>query len=506
MNTLKGNGSKAQMTVKTAFFVLYAVAMILFALKHEPWFDESRAWELAKAMDLTNFQEILSNEGHPILWYLFLMPFARLGFPYASISLLSANVMITAAGLLLYYPKDKSMTNLVLRVVMLFSPVCFYFYPVISRSYCLTALLIILTALFFEDRKEHPFRLCIATALLIQTHVFVVGFCFGVCVVTLAGAILMLRKDRKCALKIMTALIIPLISALFYFVEFSRIFEHRILTTGAMGMEGFVFPFFVQLFLLTGTAGMYCLIASLLLAVIFSVLVLYKFSMRPSAAAIVVFLIACCGYAVICHFYSSDSRGYFLIGYFIFFMLWNLYDGKKQAISGAGFTVLSLIAVLTVTLGMWTYHGRILYDDWRYPFSDAKNTAEVLNSLPDGAVIYDYCACPGETVLPYLKDGIVLNTVDGHKITDDVTFWNERLIEYTGGENPTKFIKGSHPEYHEIYVLYPLTESPTFPEQYRDTGYITAGYDHELIYESSEDVFYFYGLERFGIMKIVFNQ
>jgi hypothetical protein len=506
MTRLKLKESRSRIAVKTACFIIYALSMIVFAMRHEPWFDESRAWELAKIMDLTNFQEILSNEGHPILWYLFLMPFARLGFPYASISFLSANVMITAAGLLLYYPKNKSMTNLILRGVLLFSPVCFYFYPVISRSYCLSALLIILTTLFFEDRKDHPFRLCITVALLIQTHVFVVGFCFAVCVVSLTEALLLLRKDSKKALRIMMALLIPFISALFYFVEFSRIFEHRILTSGAMGMEGFVFPFFVQLFLLTGTAGMYCLIASLLLTVIYFVLVLYKFELRPAAASIVVFLIACIGYAVICHFYSSDSRGYFLIGYFALFMLWNIYGGKDKTISGAAFMILPLVAAVALTAGMWIYHGKILYDDFNFPFSDAGKTAEAINSLPQDAVIYDYCACPGETVLPYLNEGRVLLTVDGHTVKDDVTFWNERLTEYTGGANPTQFVKDSNPGLKEIYVLYPLTDSPTFPEQYRDTDYISAGYDHEILYESADDVFYYYGLERFGIMKISFDR
>ena len=187
-------------------------------------------------------------------------------------------------------------------------------------------------------------------------------------------------------------------------------------------------------------------------------------------------------------------------------MLWNIYGGKDKTISGAAFMILPLVAAVALTAGMWIYHGKILYDDFNFPFSDAGKTAEAINSLPQDAVIYDYCACPGETVLPYLNEGRVLLTVDGHTVKDDVTFWNERLTEYTGGANPTQFVKDSNPGLKEIYVLYPLTDSPTFPEQYRDTDYISAGYDHEILYESADDVFYYYGLERFGIMKISFDR
>lgn len=493
-----------QTVIKILCLAVFAVASTILALKHEPWFDEARAWELAKVMDLNNFQEILSNEGHPILWYLFLMPFARLGYPYAQIPFISTSVMVSAAGLLLFYPKAKSLGNLLLRCCLILSPVCLYFYSAISRSYCLAALLLILTSLFFEERREHPFRLNITVALLLQTHVFLAGFCFGVCVVELAGAVINLRKDRKKSLMTLLSLVIPFLSAMFYFVEFRYIFEHRILTSGAMGMEGFLFPFFVQLFFLMGTEGMYFLVASFLLTAVFMVILFYRSKLLPNPAGIIVFLTGCIGFAVICHFYSSDSRGYFLLGYFGLFMFENLYTGKKAEIKGPALSVISLAAAVLFFAGMWTCHFKMPADDLNYSFSDAKGTAEAVNTLPQDSVIYDYCACPGETVLPYLNEGKVLNTIDGHVISDDITFWNERQTEFLKGVNPTQYIKESRPELTEIYVLYPLTENPTFPSQYRNEEYLSNGYEYEIIYRSPEDVFYFDGLERMGIMKITF--
>ena len=49
---------------------------------HEHWADEAQAWLLARDLNPLELFRQMKYEGHPFLWNLILMPFAKLGFPY----------------------------------------------------------------------------------------------------------------------------------------------------------------------------------------------------------------------------------------------------------------------------------------------------------------------------------------------------------------------------------------------------------------------------------------
>ena len=63
--------------------ITYAVSYICISFVHEPWFDEAVAWQIARCATIKDILfEIPHYEGHPPLWYLILVPFAKLGAPY----------------------------------------------------------------------------------------------------------------------------------------------------------------------------------------------------------------------------------------------------------------------------------------------------------------------------------------------------------------------------------------------------------------------------------------
>ena len=69
-----------------AEWVVLAVWVLLVCLVrhfHEPWFDETQAWQIARFASLKEIlTEVEHYEGHPPLWHLVLLPFARAELPY----------------------------------------------------------------------------------------------------------------------------------------------------------------------------------------------------------------------------------------------------------------------------------------------------------------------------------------------------------------------------------------------------------------------------------------
>ncbi|MBW3093678.1 hypothetical protein KIH79_12280 [Bifidobacterium sp. 82T10] len=154
------------------FVVLYAFAQVVLAVRHEPWRDESQAWLIAR--DATPWRivsDLTSQEGHPALWFFVLMPFAKLGVGYWSMEMLSVVITVLAAVLLIAV---KAPT--IWKIVVLFTPLFWYWPSVVSRSYCLIALFAMLAAVLYPRRNRHPWAYALVAALLFQTHALTFAF------------------------------------------------------------------------------------------------------------------------------------------------------------------------------------------------------------------------------------------------------------------------------------------------------------------------------------------
>ena len=71
------------------FFILHTVITFVLLFYHENYRDEAQAWLIAKNCNLTELFGVMKYEGHFMLWYLILMPFAKLGFPYFTMNIIS---------------------------------------------------------------------------------------------------------------------------------------------------------------------------------------------------------------------------------------------------------------------------------------------------------------------------------------------------------------------------------------------------------------------------------
>lgn len=479
-------------------FILFCIINVILTAKHETWYDEARAWELAKLINASNYQSILSNEGHPILWYLILKGFLALGFPFSYVKYFSTFIVTVSAFLLLFFTMKKPEPAWYIRLTLIFSPMFMYYYSAICRSYCIASLLIVILLLLFKERRKYTFLMCIIVSLLIQVHVLVIGFCFGICVVMVIEEILMIRYDRKLTLKRLAPFILPVCSALFYFIEFSEIFKHPFLASdgNAVGAPGLLLPFYMELNHLLGDIG---IIVFLIIAFGVTVYLIIVFVMRKSLClipAVSVFLISNLSFAFISHYYLAATGGQFILSYFALFLIWYLYPQGKFNYFRIKLSWLLNLSIVAMTVCLWINNFELVSDDYHYLFSDANNTACFINTLPDDALIINAYFFPGESIMPYVDENRQIYYIDGESFrTVDV-----RYIETkdSGEEtNIESMLKKFDPSKDVYLILYIQDDSADYYNR------LVKKSDGCIVYVSTDRVLTFSRIrERFIIIKI----
>ena len=203
----KENNNKVMHIIIT---FLYLVLNIYLITNHEAWRDEAQAWVIAKNLSVIDMFKILCTEGHPCLWFLFLMPFAKLGLSFEYISYISLLIMCIAVYVFL----ESAPFSLLVKIGVLFSSMFLYYNPVVSRVYSLIALLVVLLGKYYKQRLEKPIQYGILIALLFQTHVLVFGLAIGLTI----DLLIEFFKDKKNK-KLLISLLIILFSVICMIIE-----------------------------------------------------------------------------------------------------------------------------------------------------------------------------------------------------------------------------------------------------------------------------------------------
>lgn len=185
--------------------IIYLLGVCTVSFFHEPWFDEAQAWAIARSGSLKEILfEIPHYEGHPPLWDLILLPFAKLGAPYElSLAVVNIFFMTLAVAVLLF----KSPFPKLIRCLLPFNFFLFYQYGVISRPYCILVLAIFLAAACYKNRNEHPVKYLLCLALMCAVHSYGIIIAGCLCIVWLieifteykkSGKLADILKDRRC--------------------------------------------------------------------------------------------------------------------------------------------------------------------------------------------------------------------------------------------------------------------------------------------------------------------
>lgn len=170
--------------------LLYVILHIVISYFHEPWYDEAVAWQIAKCASLKDIFLVLPHyEGHPPLWHLILLPFAKLGCPYEfSLSLVSLLFSGAAVGIIIW----RSPFPRLVRLLLPFTYFLFYQYSILSRPYCVMMLAFVLAAVTFGDKDTKPWRFVLSLMLLCLSGAYGILMAGGITIAWLIG---LLKKD-----------------------------------------------------------------------------------------------------------------------------------------------------------------------------------------------------------------------------------------------------------------------------------------------------------------------
>ncbi len=158
--------------VNILIFILWCVLALVGLFHHELWRDETQVWCLVRDMNFVDLFAATRIEGHPMLWYLLVFPFAKLGLPVESMQVLSFALVGCAVAIMLW----KSPFSNLEKFLVSLSAGMVYFLPVIARNYALIPLALFLIAYFYPRRSEVPYKYAFSLILLSQTHSLVFAF------------------------------------------------------------------------------------------------------------------------------------------------------------------------------------------------------------------------------------------------------------------------------------------------------------------------------------------
>jgi len=151
--------------------ILYSILTLIGVLNHEPWRDEAQVWLIVRDL---NFSEIFSQfsvQGNLFLWYLILLPFAKLGFPYITIQIIHWLISVSTATIFIF----KAPLSKITKVVFVFSYWMIFEYGVVARDYMLTVLFLFLIASYYNTRFTNPKRHAVFIFFLFNCHILGFG-------------------------------------------------------------------------------------------------------------------------------------------------------------------------------------------------------------------------------------------------------------------------------------------------------------------------------------------
>ncbi|MDD5747600.1 MAG: hypothetical protein PHP64_00870 [Actinomycetota bacterium] len=390
---------------KILIVIIFAALVFTAASKHEAFTDEGQAWLIARDAPVGEiFFKWLHYEGHPSLWFALLIIPAKLGLPFYSINIISALIATISVFLFLMYSPLPSFMN----VLFAFSYFVSYQYAVVARNYVLALLLLIVLAIFYQNRFSKPYSFFLILALLANVSLHCTLIAIGISVnylLELKKRWLRFDRDRKRRIAF-SMLFFVCVLLLLPFQLWPRS-DNRL-----MGGFDFSPARFASTgnFLISGTGPFsnylpVTVICLLVIAIWFwkrGNLFLYLF---PSFLHFLLVAIKPI---------SVFNHGIFFI--YLVFVVWVSYEGtERERLFSFSIRNLSILAlsVLLVIQVFWGFQA-IAYD-YSHSYSGALEVSNFIksNNLDKTKIYMVGESCTG--VLPYFKENIFSNMNEGGK-------------------------------------------------------------------------------------------
>jgi len=385
--------------IKIFVFVVYIILNIILLINHEPWRDEARAWLMARNLNIKELFVVSKFDGHPILWHLILMPFAKLGFPYITIQIINLVICLIAAYI--FYFKIK--INDIIKTFILFGAPFIYVYTTIARNYCLILLFAMLLFYIYEKRHIYPCKYIFVLALLLNCPTM----CWGLSITMyIFFAYEFFSKKIHTKEKIQFSECIPFI---IYILTLILVTVELSGTTNSDFPKAFSTLFMNYTFMVLNV-------------IVFSIFgVSSFFTANKWLKEYIICVVALCHQIIITVFfypYLLEQRIFYQcivwLGYIII-----VYPKMKKKYK----SFLSIIYIMTfITFSFKSYH--YVKVDMEMDYSSAKRTAIWINkNIDENELLIDksiFC----QSIVPYLKKNIRLYDVYYEKYFDDLKVYS----------------------------------------------------------------------------------
>lgn len=370
-------------------FVLYFVIALVCVCHHEIWRDEAQVWLVARDLNLFGIIDHVRNEGHPLLWYFLVFPFAKLGLPVFSMQLLSFVFMSLAAGVFLW----TSPFNRVVKTTVILSAGFLYFLTVISRNYSLIPLFLFLMAYYYPKQKEKPYHYAVALALLAQTHVLICGFCAGMAFLFFKDNIWK-KPDWKSFLAPFLIAFLSLLSVVIYIATRTEVNE---------SISYYVFSYRTSLLkvLIDFILHIYTQISFSVVVACIMILAAQVILFKQNKGLFFVSLFsAVYQFFIYWGVWKSSPEKAFLLLLVILFCFWIVFNQKPEKYIG---TSIILACIFGFTMNVSYY---AVINDINFHYSDAKYTAKFIEeNVEKDAVLISNLPLSTTAVVAYLGKG-----------------------------------------------------------------------------------------------------
>lgn len=150
-------------------WLVYVIAMIVIATRHEPWRDELQAWRLA--IDSATLADLAHNarfEGHPLLWHALLHLVGMMSREWWSVVALNISLAGATAWMILRFAPFARWQRALILAGYYFS----YEYSIIARSYGLGLFLAVAACCLWTRPRRRAWQAWATLLLIANTSAY----------------------------------------------------------------------------------------------------------------------------------------------------------------------------------------------------------------------------------------------------------------------------------------------------------------------------------------------
>lgn len=467
---------KKENLFNTIIFIIYLILSFIILLFHESWRDEAQSWLISRDLSFINIIKQMNYEGHPVLWYIILSIFSKLGLPYITVKIISWIITSVGVSFVLY----KSPFNKIVKTLIIFTPILLYWYPAVARSYCLIPIAMFLIAYFYNQRHEKIYSYIASILLLAFTHIMMYGMVGILLALFYIEAIFINRKENTYVQKrkICISLAIVIICLLFILVPIYNSTQINTDVNMELNIElnvkilnKFHDSTINTISILFNTEEQFCIISILIILGIF---LIYELIFYPKNFVIIfsttILQLFIYSYIYIC---TPQRAGTLLL--LIIFVLWIQEEKIKTKKLK---TILEMLIVILLAYNIYSGF-KTISEEYYLNYSSALETAEYIEQNIENDAIFICTNMPkASAIIPYISNYKYWSPQTKNYFS--FVSWNEDYENTYTVQEFKDMVENFEEE--NLYFLYTYDWKDEIINDFEEEGYI------ELIFESNDSI------------------